>query len=190
MEGRELWKDKHPRHMAPTAPCPGLALPSFRKMSPSHPLYLEIIKVRLPESHQQTCLMAVIVGSPSPHLRQNSVLPYALPLLLTRVSNEPRGLGPNDLGRRRQELWRTVQRSGVKSEKEKSRRGWKNGRNDDVKLAEMYLGFRMDHKPPISQNIGWADPSQTQSCPILPRFSDYTTLIKKKRRKREVESKM
>lgn len=42
--------------------------------------------------------MAVIVGSPSPHLRQNSVLPYALPLLLTRVSNEPRGLGPNDPG--------------------------------------------------------------------------------------------
>lgn len=23
-----------------------------------------------------------------------------------------------------------------------------------VKVAETYLGFRMDHKPPISQNIG------------------------------------
>lgn len=58
-----------------------------------------------------------------------------------------------------------------------------------VKVAETYLGFRMDHKPPISQNIDLADPSQTQSCPILPRVSDSTTSVKNKRRQREVESK-
>lgn len=79
-------------------PARGLALPSFRQISPSHPLYLGIIKGRLPESHQQTCPMAVTVGSPSPHLRQNSILSYALPLLLTRGSSDPRRPGPSDLG--------------------------------------------------------------------------------------------
>lgn len=73
---------------------------------------------------------------------------HALPLLLTRGSNEPRGLGPNDLGEG--ETGIKENSAGGKTGKEKSRGGWRMVGKMMVKVAETYLGFRMDHKPPIS----------------------------------------
>lgn len=50
--------------------------------------------------------------------------------------------------------WRHEQRAGGSMGKKSQEVARRMTREMMVKFAETYLGFRMDHKPTISQNIG------------------------------------